>query len=298
VTNLSKPSKDNPRTRVTIVGCGDIGSRLAEQLKSEDYQIIGLRRSHQVSSLIDYRQVDCSSRSQLQQALPEHSDIIIITMTPSQRTDAGYQQAYVQVVDNLLEAIQRPPRLIVLVSSTSVYAQSQGEWIDEDSTAEPSSFSGKRLLEAEQRLGNSPYRSCIVRFSGIYGPKRQRLIEQVLRGESSPSLYSNRIHVDDCAAVLAHLIELDNPQALYLASDSSPTPLQEVKQWLAEQLGLPDNHWLKTGDSSLRASKRIRNQRLLDSGFTFSYPHFQQGYQTVIEQYRADKNLNSDTPKL
>jgi len=304
VTEQNKHPTDDHHCVVTIIGCGDIGLRLAKQLDSQSYTVIGLRRSEQDSDRIEYRQADCSSKAQLQQTLPEYSDVIVITMTPSQRTDAGYQQAYVQVVDNLLQAIQQPPRLIVFVSSTSVYSQSEGEWVDEDSPAAPSSFSGQRLLEAEQLLSDSPYNSCVVRFSGIYGPKRQRLIEQVKRGESSPinpPLYSNRIHVDDCAAVLAHVIQHNNPQTLYLASDSSPTPLQEVKQWIAEQLGLSDHHWRGVSDSSLRASKRISNQRLLNSGFTFTYPDFQQGYQTVIGQYLADAqkiDLENGKPTL
>ncbi len=273
---------------VTLIGCGDIGRRLADQLDSCRYRIIGLRRSAQTSDQIEYRQADCTIATELENALPKDSDVIVITMTPSQRSDEGYRQAYVQVVDNLLTVIKTPPRRIIFVSSTSVYPQSDGEWIDESSSTEPNSYSGKRLLEAEQRLQQSGYPHCIVRFSGIYGPDRNRLIEQVKQGEASssqPPIYSNRIHIDDCAGVLAHLIEHNKPKALYLASDCSPTPLQTVKQWIAEQLSLPDNHWLGESDSSLRASKRINNQALLDSGYEFLYPTFRQGYAPVIERY-------------
>lgn len=288
----SDPSPiDGPKKQtITLVGCGDIGRRLADRLDSTRFHVVGLRRSAIKSNAIEYRQVDCSNAADLTDALPQQSDVIVVTMTPSQRSDEGYRQAYVQVVDNLLAALKQklPPRLILFVSSTSVYPQSDGQWIHEDCATEPSSYSGKRLLEAEQRLQQSPYPSCVVRFSGIYGPDRNRLIEQVIGGEASadrPPLYSNRIHIDDCAGVLNHLIEHERPEALYLASDCSPTPLQEVKQWIAQQLVLPDNHWQRESYSSLRASKRISNQRLLASGYIFCYPTFQQGYLPVIQRF-------------
>lgn len=289
---LSDPSPiDEPKKpTITLVGCGDIGRRLASRLDSDRFHIVGLRRTAMACEGIEYRQVDCTNAAALTDALPQKSDAIVITMTPSQRSDEGYRQAYVQVVDNLLTALKQKmaPRLILFVSSTSVYPQSDGQWLHENSETTPSGYSGKRLLEAEERLAQSEYPSCVVRFSGIYGPDRNRLIEQVTRGEASsnqPPRYSNRIHIDDCAGVLAHLIEHESPEALYLASDCSPTPLQEVKQWIAQQLVLPNNHWQSESDSSLRASKRISNQRLLDSGYIFRYPTFQQGYLPVIERF-------------
>ncbi len=293
---MPSPSASNhrPPQTIALIGCGDIGQRLAGLLAGENHQIVGIRRSLTTHPDIDYRQANCASLTELQQALPENSDVIIVTMTPSERSDQGYQQAYVQVVDNLLQILNarsETPRLILFVSSTSVYAQSQGEWIDEDSTAQPTSFSGKRLLEAEQRLLNSDFNTTVVRFSGIYGPGRHRLIQQVQQGENSPAdppLFSNRIHVQDCARVLNHLMTITEPQALYLASDCSPTALHEVKDWIAEQLELSADRQSSITHSALRASKRIGNQHLLDSGFEFQYPTFESGYREVIEHYLAE----------
>ncbi len=287
-------SSDSTPQAVTLIGCGDIGQRLASLLTTESHSVIGIRRSACTHPNIEYRRADCSSRAELRQVLPQHSDVIIVTMTPSERSDLGYQQGYVQVVDNLLHILEsraEKPTQILFVSSTSVYAQSQGEWIDEDSLAQPTSFSGRRLLEAEQRLLDSDFNVTIVRFSGIYGPGRHRLIQQVERGEDSPAdppLFSNRIHVQDCARVLKHLMAMPAPQALYLASDCSPTPLHEVKHWIAKELELADDRPSSVTPSALRASKKIGNQRLLDSGFEFQYPTFQSGYREVIKRYRAE----------
>ena len=207
-------------------------------------------------------------------------------------SDAGYQQAYVNTVKNLLRGLalhKRKPRLIIFVSSTSVYGQKHAEWVDECSLTEPSTYSGKRLLEAENLLFNSEYPSCCVRFSGIYGPGRRRLIEQVVAGHGAaktPVLYSNRIHADDCAGVLAFLIERQEHHSLepiYLATDCEPSPLYDVKQWLAQQLHLPEDHLQpKPLARTVRSSKRCSNARLVESGYQFRYPTYKDGYRAVL----------------
>ncbi len=141
-------------------------------------------------------------------------------------------------------------------------------------------------MEAEQLIRNSGLPHCIVRPSGIYGPGRQRLLEQVRQGQlSSSTHYTNRIHADDLAAALAHLIELSRHQAiapLYLATDSTPAPLQEVMAWLAQQLDIQPQ--AGTPASSDRSNKQIRNQRLLNSGFKLRYAGYRQGYAELLEQ--------------
>lgn len=293
---------------VTILGCGDIGQRLAAQLPAH-IPVVGLRRTPTDHPRIDYRAADLTRRDSLQARLPLINDVIVITMTPSDYSDAGYQRAYVHTVANLLGVLDeraargegQAPRLILFVSSSSVYGQRSGEWVDEASATEPDGYSGTRLLEAEALLDASYYQTSRVRFSGIYGPGRHRLIQQVHDGKGSPDLapgaaplYSNRIHVDDCAGVLAHLIGLPAVQPVYLASDCEPSPLGEVKQWLAAQLGYDAAHLQPGADAASRASKRCRNQRLLDSGYRFRYPTYQQGYRQVLELLNATRAPSTD----
>lgn len=299
-----------PALTVTILGCGDIGQRLAAQLPA-DIAVVGLRRSPCTSQRIQYRQADVADADSLRRHLPLQCEVIIITMTPSDYSDAGYQQAYVHTVDNLLTVLAereaqpawRAPQLILFVSSTSVYGQSNGEWVDESSATEPEGYSGQRLLEAEQRLQQSRYPATSVRFSGIYGPGRHRLIQQVRDGKGSPEpaadelpLYSNRIHVDDCAGVLAHLLQQPTVQPLYLASDCEPSPLAEVKQWLATQMGYPTEHLQPGPEAANRASKRCRNQRLLESGYRFRYPTYQQGYRQVLDMLDGHNTQTHNPP--
>jgi nucleoside-diphosphate-sugar epimerase len=220
-------------------------------------------------------------------------------------SDEGYRQAYVETSQILLKSLEKKscqPRLIIFVSSTGVYGQQNTEWVDEHSTTAPSSYSGKRLLEAEKLFVKSKMPCCIVRFSGIYGPGRQRLIEQVKEGHGAakePVLYSNRIHAVDCAGVLMHLIEkqrIEKIELLYLATDCEPVPLHDVKQWLAEQLELPDNYLQpKPLGRTLRSSKRCRNKHLLDSGYQFIFPTYREGYHSELKNY---KSLKNETPSI
>lgn len=275
--------------KLLIIGCGDIGQRLAQQLDPESYQITGLRRHPPEDlSFLQYRACDATQTEQFNAILgSEEFAVIVISMTPAERSDAGYESAYVQTCRNLIMGLahqQRQPRLILFVSSTAVYGQNDGSWVDEASPTLPEGFSGKRLLEAEQVIRQSGFAHSIVRFSGIYGPGRNRLIEQVKQKRASASPhYTNRIHADDCAGVLAHLIKLSCTQELapvYLATDSAPTAMIEVVSWIAGQLGSED--FLAPDAVNERGNKRISNRRLLASGYSFRYPDFRTGYAELI----------------
>jgi nucleoside-diphosphate-sugar epimerase len=280
---------EKKREKCLIVGCGDLGRRLSQQLDHNHYDCVGLRRSI-VPNIpgLSYSAIDVHDVDALKKILCDDFRIIVLSMTPNERSDSGYQQAYVQTTQNLvayLNDLALRPRLIIFVSSTAVYAQDAGEWVDEQSPTMPTNFSGQRLLEAEKILQGSGLNHVILRFSGIYGPGRYRLIEQVKEKRASASThYTNRIHADDCARALAHLIELDKTKKMepvYLASDSSPTPMIEVVSWIASQLNITD--FLSADVINERGNKRISNRLLLDSGYQFLYPDFRLGYATLID---------------
>lgn len=279
-------------SRVLIIGCGDLGRRLAQQLAPQGYLLTGLRRSATADlPSLNYLTGNASDASALAPLVANGFDTIVITMTPDERSDSGYRTAYVDTCSQLLHSLRvsnQQPKLLVFVSSTGVYAQDDGCWINEESPAIPESFSGRRLLEAEQFIAQSGYPFTIVRFSGIYGPGRHRLIEQVKQGRASASSsYTNRIHVDDCASVLAHLIALSSRQSLaplYLASDCSPTPMIDVVSWIAAQLKI--ENFLSPNANNERGNKRISNERLLKTGYQFIYRDYQQGYAEVLNQLK------------
>jgi nucleoside-diphosphate-sugar epimerase len=283
--------KQTIKEKCLIIGCGDIGQRLARQIAPLGYQVTGLRRSAVADlTYLRYHCGDVNNPADLQALLEENFSVIVISITPDEYTDAGYQRAYVTSCKNLLHTLdqqQRTPRLILFVSSTAVYAQNDGSWVDETSPCEPTSFSGRHLLEAEDLLRNSDHPYCIVRFSGIYGPGRNRLIEQVNQKRASASTaFTNRIHVEDCAGFIAHLIEQGKYQPLepvYVATDSRPTPMIDIVSWIAKQSSVED--FLSPAVTNARGNKRLSNRLMLATGYQLRYESFEKGYQEMLDIY-------------
>jgi nucleoside-diphosphate-sugar epimerase len=278
--------------RVLIAGCGYVGSALARRLADARCEVFGLRRTP--SGLPDgIRPIaaDLSVRATLR-VLPADLGAVVYTAAADGFHEAAYRAAYVDGLRNLLAALEeqaQSPRRILFTSSTAVYGQSNGEWIDEASPTAPRRFSGRCLLEGEQLVLASRYPSLVVRLGGIYGPGRTRLIENVRSGKArlreGPPHYTNRIHRDDCAGVLEHLLGLEAPQRLYLGVDCEPADEALVLHWLAERLGVPLpplEPERGTANGRSPGSKRAANDRLLASGYRFIYPTFREGYGALL----------------
>lgn len=281
-----------PSEKIALLGFGDIARRLLPHLSG--YDVSAVKRSP-IETGANLVLADCRDQQQMNALMEQKFDVVVMSFVPTQYDDQGYKEGYVDTVRTVIQALQQQayqPRLLIFVSSSGVYGQSDSSWVDEASPTEPKGYSGKRMLEAEALIAESGFAYSNVRFSGIYGPGRRRLIEQVVAGQGSPKeppLYSNRIHAEDAAAILAHLIERQKMTKIapcYLATDCEPVPLHEVKEGIAEMLGLPKEHLQEVDQvpgRMQRSSKRCSNKLLLDSGYQFRYPTFKEGYKSVIE---------------
>ncbi len=264
--------------RVLIAGCGYVGSVLAERLRARGDTVIGLTRTTRVLPAgVQPLVADLTGKLR---RLPD-TDVVVFAAAPAASDDETYRRTYVDGLRAVLEA--SVARRVVLCSSTAVYGQSDGSWVDEAAATRPRGFAGARLLEAEALLGGAGREGVIVRFGGIYGPGRTRLIDAVREGTAvrhgEPPEYTNRIHRDDCAGALEHLLRLRAPARVYNAVDEAPAPRDEVLCWLAEQLGLPPPP-LGARPPSPRgdSNKRVAGKRLVASGYRFLYPTYREGY--------------------
>lgn len=278
---------------VLIAGCGDVGSRLGQQLNAVGWAVYGLRRT--VALLPpgirpvtgDLHDDACPP------AWPSAPlDYLVYCAAPTDHDEAGYRAAYVdglrRVLGWLAQQGQRPKRLL-FVSSSGVYGQQQGEWVDETSPAEADSYSARIMREAEQLALHSGLPASLVRLTGIYGPGREWLLKQVRQGYrvvSEPPLYGNRIHVDDAAGLLAYLLQADaRGVALddcYIGVDDQPAPLHEVVAWLREQLNV--SHWSEQSTVRRSGSKRCSNTRARALGWAPQYPSYREGYRAILAQ--------------
>jgi nucleoside-diphosphate-sugar epimerase len=277
---------------ILIAGCGYVGTTLGLRLAAAGHVVWGLRRSAEgLPPGIRYVEADLTAPETLQE-LPPALDTVFYTAAPNGSDDAAYRAIYVDGLGYLLEALVRQrqsPRRILFSSSTAVYAQSTGEWVNETSPAEPRHFSGRRVLEGERLLLNGPFPATVMRFGGIYGPGRTSLIERVRQClatcRDGPPLYTNRIHLDDCAGALEHLLTLPEPEAIYLGVDHEPADQCDVLRWLAAQLGAPSPRVeASPGADSRRhrTNKRCCNAKLVRSGYVYRYPTFREGYTALL----------------
>lgn len=232
---------------VMVVGCGDVGGRLARQMLARGWQVSGLRRSVgqlPAGSCLWQRTCPCHRFQTPGRSAP---DYLVYCVAASQHDEAGYQAAYVDglrhVLGWLAERGQRPRRLL-FVSSSSVYAQKDGEWIEEGAATEPEGYSGRLMLEAERLALASGIPASVVRLTGIYGPGREWLLSQVRQGyrvAEEPPLYGNRIHAEDAASLLAFLLQADADGKVlddcYIGVDDDPAPLADVVAWLRAYMG-------------------------------------------------------------
>ncbi len=280
-------------TRVLIAGCGYVGSALGERLVMDSQDVWGVRRKAGPLPLgVRAFPADLCMPGSLQD-LPGDLDYVFYMAAPAGSADPLYRAAYVDGLRTLLAVLdqqKQAPQRVFFVSSTAVYAQRDGDWVDETSPTEPTYFSGVRLLEAEKVLFESPFAGTVVRFGGIYGPRRTRLIDRVRTGAAEyhvdPPRYTNRIHRDDCAGVLQHLMGVEKLEKLYVGVDCDPADDRGVLAWLSGVLGAPAPR--AAGDSEPTSSrgssnKRCSNARLLGTGYSFRYPTFREGYAAVLE---------------
>ncbi len=274
-----------------FIGFGDLASRCAQALIDDGDTVVGIARSERPTQVgLEFWQGDVTSESILQRIREAYFDSVVITLTPSGRREEDYRRAYYAPVKALLQNWQlgNAPERILYISSTGVYAQSNGEVVDENSPAEPTSPTQVILRETEELLLNSAYRATVIRFSGIYGPKRNYLLRQVVLGNGGNDQYSNRIHEEDCSGVMYFLVNLpiDQLQKIYLATDKTPVTSRDIRVWLAGELGIDPNTLSEPEVSPMGKAKRCHSALLENSGYEFKYPTYKSGYISCLAFFR------------
>lgn len=273
-------------SHVLIAGCGYVGTELAVRLRDAGHTAWCIRRSiEKLPDGVEPLQGDLSQPDSIP-ALPADIEFVVYCAGAGGFEEAKYRAAYVEGPRNVLAALAKAgasPRRIVFTSSTGVYHQSNGEWVDEQSPTEPDGFSGKAMLEGERIVLDSGIAASVIRFGGIYGPGRDRLIRSVREGTvgmPSDASYINLIHRDDCARALQHLLFNDVPPGIYLGVDDEPADRRELYGWIADQLGVEHPEISDTTESSgrtARSNKRCRNTKLRTTGFEFDFPTYRDG---------------------
>jgi len=273
--------------RILLAGCGDLGERVAQRLRAHGDEVWALRRQPPARGMhgIHWLRGDLTDPASLRE-LPAGITRLVFLPAPATRDKAAYRAIFVDGLRHLLDALDRRKLARVLfVSSSAVYGEHDGDWVDEATPTDPPGFNGAVLLEAEQWLAEQSLPSTVLRLAGLYGPGRLQLIERLRAGQlrvprETPH-WANRIHVDDAAAAIAHLLQLKSPQPLYLGVDDTPMPLDELYDFLAALIDapLPAEGAAPAGVGS----KRLRNARLRASGWAPQWPDAREAYAALLD---------------
>jgi nucleoside-diphosphate-sugar epimerase len=273
--------------RALIAGCGYLGRALAESLDADGWEIEGWTLSPESARELSQNgqraeAIDLSNARDVAAHKSEFTAVIHCASTRGGDADA-YRRVYLEGARNLAEQFRNAK--IVFTSSTSVYAQSRGEFVTEESIAEPPHESGKILREAENMILARD--GVVARLGGIYGPRRSALLRNFLEGRvgADTDRFVNQIHRDDAASAIQLLLKSTAATGeIYNVVDNEPILLSACYRWLAEKLNRPlptpgrSTSRRKRGESN----KRVSNAKLRSLGWTPQYPTFADGMEKSV----------------
>jgi nucleoside-diphosphate-sugar epimerase len=278
-----------------IFGCGYLGSRVARLWIEAGEQVFVVTRSGERAALLAQQGYTPIVADVLRPAslrgLPA-AESVLFAVSHDRQSGASIQEVYVGGLQNVVAALSAPPNKFIYVSSTGVYAQSNGEWVDEDSPCEPERESARACLAAEQTLFSSPIgiRAVILRMAGLYGPGRIPNVADIRAGRAIAAPqngFLNLIHLDDAARAVVAADRLARAPRTYVVSDGSPVERSAYYQELARLVGAPPPQFVAPSVDSPAAgrastSKRARNSRMLaELGIRLDYPSYREGLAAI-----------------
>ncbi len=291
--------------RVLILGCGYLGLPLGAELARLEHEVFGVRRSADNGELaragIKPMVGDITQPALLALLRPDF-DWVVNTLSSSKGGAEDYRAVYLEGTKQILTWLQRTRsvRKYVYTSSTSVYGQTDGAWVTEESATEPKSETSQVLVETERLLlseaRENDFPAIILRVAGIYGSERGHLFQQYLRGEArlagDGSRLINMIHRDDVVRSVIAALERGAPGEVYNVADDEPVTQREFFLWLSDQLAMPMPRNATESEIASRkrglTNKRVSNRKLrLALKCELKYPTFRQGYAAEIARSQA-----------
>lgn len=290
------------RLKTLIVGCGYIGSATARALRQRGDEVVGITRgAESAESLrrdgIEPIAADITLLESLRHISPRF-DAIVFSVSSGRRGEDAYREVYLKGTVNLLEWLRSsPPSIIVYTGSTTVYAQTDGGWVDESSPTEPPHASGKILLETEQMLLQSGVPAVVLRLAGIYGPDRHAMLDKLRAGTSvlpgDGTHIINMAHRDDIVTAILAALDRKPAGQVFNVVDDEPVREADYVRWLCDRLCLPMVQFEPDAEPSFKAgmrkgfqaNRRISNAKLKEKlGVVLQYPSFREGLMSLLAE--------------
>lgn len=286
--------------RVLIAGCGYLGQSAADLFYKAGWLVEAWTKSAESAKKLSPEKyqihaVDLTNADDMA-AHEANFDVVIHCASTRGGTVDLYRKVYLNGARNLLRQFSKSR--ILLVGSTSVYAQTNGEWVTEQSQSEPEHERGKILREVETLLLESG--GIVARLAGIYGPGRSYLLQRFLAGEaliaSKNDRFVNQVHRDDAAAALFILANRGPAAAgqIFNVADDQPTLQGDCYRWLANKLGraLPPEGESASPRKRGRSNKRVSNSKLRALGWTPRYRSFTEAMEeSILPSFLSDSSV-------
>lgn len=276
---------------VLIIGCGFLGEAAAELFSAQGKRVLGLVRGAESAAALAGRSFeaamcDVTDPASVEELAPRLRNVPLAVYAAS--SGYGGAESYAAIYrDGFRRVIESwNPGRVIFTGSTSVYAQTDGSWVTEESATLPDRETGRILLEAE-RIALAAG-GCVARLSGIYGPGRSYLLRRFLSGEAvleeGGHRWMNQIHRDDGAAALVRLGDPAVPAGLYNVTDDTPCTQREIYGWMADFLGklLPPEGPADPDRKRGSTSKRIANAKMRSTGWAPSFPSYRDALPRLV----------------
>ena len=273
--------------RLLSIGHGYSAARLAARLLAHGWQVSGTTRSPQAMAAIASTGVTpLLWGPEVAEAIGKATHILI-SVAPDRSADPT-----LQAFGPALTAAH--PGWVGYLSTTAVYGDHGGAWVDEDTSLTPTTARGAARVAAENAWRATPLPLHIFRLAGIYGAGRgpfEKVRDGSARRIIKPGQVFSRIHVDDIAGALLASIACPAPGSIYNICDDIPAPPEDVLTYAAQLLGLPpppaiafDTAEMTDMARSFYAeNKRVRNDRMKHAlGYTLLYPDYQSGLSALL----------------
>lgn len=286
---------------IFIVGCGYLGERVAKKLSSRESDIHVLTRQPERQA----RFTASGWHAHLGDWLDPKSlvslpavDTLLIAVTHRAVEGIEPTQTHVQGLKNLWQALPSTTTLrVIYISTTGVFSQDDGQWVDEKSPCEPSRPGGLAALHAEQWLTQNvtAHNLTILRMAGLYGPdripnaERMRLKMSLANADDS---FLNLIHIDDAVGFCLEAIEHPHPESLYLVADGSPIPRREYYQFLVDLLQISDHEGPSTPPAATPTARRSESNKRINTALL----HRDFSYRCRYSDYRDGVRASCQNP--
>ncbi len=267
--------------KVIIVGCGFLGEAAADLFFATGWEVLGLCASEDSAARLAAKPWTVRVQD-ITQAVPvstdwQNVDALVHAVSSGGGEASDYRKIYLEGLLNGIHTFR--PRRCLFVGSTSVYAQTDGGWVEETSETRPDRETGKVLLEAENvALASGGY---VARLGGLYGPGRSVLRKRFLSGsavlEGDGARWINQIHRDDAARAIRHLLIHQASPGVYNVCDNTPATQRTIYGWLADATGqaLPPEGEINPDRKRGRTNKRVRNVKLRETGWAPIFPSYE-----------------------